>query len=142
MNERSYTHGRLTAPGPGRGPGAERHREETSAIDLSIELRRADGWIVVSVEGELDLYTAPQLRDAVMGAVEDGSKRVVVDLTKVPFMDSSGLGVVVACLKRLRESGGDLAVVTPPESPPTKLLSLTGLDRAITTRATLDEVIS
>jgi anti-sigma B factor antagonist len=140
MNERPYTPGRPTASG--RVSGVGRHREETSDIDLSMELRRMGEWTVVSVEGELDLYTAPQLRDAVMDAVEDGSERVVLDLTKVPFMDSSGLGVVVACLKRLRESGGDLALVTPPESPPTKLLSLTGLDRAIRTRATLDEVIA
>jgi anti-anti-sigma regulatory factor len=47
--------------------------------------------------------------------------------------------VVVACLKRLREGGGELALVTPPGSPPTKLLSLTGLDRSIPTHATVAE---
>lgn len=116
-------------------------REETE-IDLTMQLRRVGEWTVVSIEGELDLYSAPQLREAVTAAVEDGADHIVLDLTGVPFMDSSGLGVVVACLKRLRESGGELSVVTPPSSPPTKLLSLTGLDRAIPTHATVDEAIA
>jgi anti-sigma B factor antagonist len=135
-NERPYTRGASTAS---RRPPGTGFREETSDIDLALQLRRAGPWTVVAVEGELDLYTAPQLRDAVLAAVADGADHVVLDLTGVPFMDSSGLGVVVACLKRLREGGGDLAVVTPPGSPPTKLLSLTGLDRAIATHATVDE---
>ena len=67
---------------------------------------------------------------------------MVLDLTAVPFMDSSGLGVIVACLKRLREIGGELALVSPPSSPPTKLLSLTGLDHAIPTHATLDQAVA
>jgi anti-anti-sigma regulatory factor len=50
--------------------------------------------------------------------------------------------VIVACLKRLRELGGDLALVSPPNSPPTKLLSLTGLDHAIPTHATVDEALA
>lgn len=125
------------AQGPRRPPSAS--REENSDIDLALHVRRVGGWTVVAVEGELDLYTAPQLREAVMTAVTDGADHVVLDLSTVPFMDSSGLGAVVACLKRLREGGGELALVTPPGSPPTKLLSLTGLDRAIATHATVDE---
>jgi anti-sigma B factor antagonist len=66
---------------------------------------------------------------------------VIVDLSDVPFMDSSGLGVIVGCLKRLRESGGDLALVTMPGSPPSKLLSLTGLDRAIPTFESPDDAV-
>jgi anti-sigma B factor antagonist len=101
-----------------------------------------DGWTVLSVEGEMDLYSAPAVRDAALAAMDSGVDHLVLDLTAVPFMDSSGLGVIVACLKRLREMGGDLAVVSPPTSPPTKLLSLTGLDHAIATRATLDEALA
>jgi anti-sigma B factor antagonist len=104
-----------------------------------MQQRRVGVWTVVAVEGEIDLYSAPQLRDAVLAAVEGGADHVVIDLSAVPFMDSSGLGVVVACLKRLREAGGELAVVTPAGSPPTKLLSLTGLDQAIPTHATVEE---
>ena len=126
------------APHPAQG---SRH-EGTSEIDLTVRSRVADGWTVLSVEGEVDLYSAPVLRDAALAATESGVDHVVLDLTAVPFMDSSGLGVIVACLKRLREIGGELALVSPPSSPPTKLLSLTGLDHAIPTHATLDQAVA
>jgi len=126
------------APHPAQG---SRH-EGTSEIDLTVRSRVADGWTVLSGEGEVDLYSAPALRDAALAATESGVDHVVLDLTAVPFMDSSGLGVIVACLKRLREIGGELALVSPPSSPPTKLLSLTGLDHAIPTHATLDQAVA
>src|SRR6266568_40200 len=109
-----------------RSPRPGTRHEGTSEIDLTVRSRVADGWTVLSVEGEVDLYSAPVLRDAALAATESGVDHVVLDLTAVPFMDSSGLGAIVACLKRLREIGGDLAVVSPPTSPSTKLLSLTG----------------
>jgi len=101
-----------------------------------------DGWTILSIEGEVDLYSAPAVRDAALAAMDSGVDHLVLDLTDVPFMDSSGLGVIVACLKRLREMGGDLAVVSPPSSPSTKLLSLTGLDHSIATHATLDQALA
>ena len=114
---------------------------EPARAELSIEARAMDDRTVLTVRGELDLYTAPALRDRVLAAAAEGQHRLVIDLSGVPFMDSSGLGVIVACLKRLRESGGDLALVTAPGSPPSKLLSLTGLDRAIPTSSTPDEAL-
>jgi anti-sigma B factor antagonist len=116
--------------------------EGMSDIDLTVRSSVVGGWTVLSVEGEVDLYTAPAVREAAIGAMEAGADHLLLDLTEVPFMDSSGLGVIVACLKRLRELGGDLAVVSPPSSPPTKLLSLTGLDHAIPTHATVDEAVA
>jgi anti-sigma B factor antagonist len=114
---------------------------EPARAELSIEARAMGDRTVLTVRGELDLYTAPALRDRVLAAAAEGHRRLVIDLSGVPFMDSSGLGVIVACLKRLRESGGDLALVTAPGSPPSKLLSLTGLDRAIPTSSTPDEAL-
>jgi anti-sigma B factor antagonist len=116
--------------------------EGISDIDLTVRSSVVGGWTVLSVEGEVDLYTAPAVREAAIEAMEAGADHLLLDLTEVPFMDSSGLGVIVACLKRLRESGGDLAVVSPPSSPPTKLLSLTGLDHAIPTHATVEEALA
>ena len=114
---------------------------EPARAELTIEARTMGDRTVLSVRGELDLYTAPALRDRVLVAADEGQRRLVIDLSGVPFMDSSGLGVIVACLKRLRESGGDLALVTAPGSPPSKLLSLTGLDRAIPTSSTPDDAL-
>jgi anti-sigma B factor antagonist len=138
------TDGRSVPPAPGytREPAAETRHEGTSEIDLTVRSSVVDGWTVLSVEGEVDLYTAPAVREAAMAAMESGVDHVLLDLTAVPFMDSSGLGVIVACLKRLREMGGDLALVSPPSSPPTTLLSLTGLDHAIPTHPTVDEALA
>ena len=63
-------------------------------------------WTVVEVAGELDLHTSPALRDQVLGLIEEGTGFLAIDLTKVDFMDSSSLGSLVACLKRLREHDG------------------------------------
>ena len=85
-------------------------------------------WSVLEVGGEIDLATAPQLREAVLDLIQNGSHLVVVDLRGVEFMDSTGLGVLVGALKRLREQEGDLALVCT-EGPVLKILALTGLDR-------------
>ncbi len=78
--------------------------------------------------GEIDLATAAQLREAVLDLIQNGSRQVVVDLRGVEFMDSTGLGVLVGALKRLREQEGDLVLVCT-EGPVLKILTLTGLDR-------------
>jgi len=113
---------------------------EGIAIELSLQTHTHRGWTIVSVGGELDLYTAPQLRDAVAGVLEDDGPRIAIDLTDVGFIDSSGLGVIVSSLTKARDQGGDLALVAPPASSLTKLLTLIGLDATISTRASLDDL--
>ncbi len=85
-------------------------------------------WTVVEVAGELDLHTSPALRDHVFGLIEGGTGYLALDMTKVDFMDSSSLGSLVACLKRLRERDGRLVLIGVSGSPK-KVLGLTGLDR-------------
>jgi anti-sigma B factor antagonist len=97
-------------------------------IDLVLERTTESGWGVLAVEGEVDLYTSPQLRDAVNGMIEEGQDRIVLDLTNVGFMDSSGLGVLVTGLKRVRERDGALSLVCP-EGSVHKVLAITGLDK-------------
>ena len=123
-------------PADGTRPAPDMH------TDLTIGSRIAADRTILTVEGELDLYTAPMLRDRVLATFDDTGGHLIVDLTGVPFMDSSGLGMIVSCLKHVRESGGDLALVTRPASAPTKLLALTGLDRAIPTFATVDDALA
>jgi anti-sigma B factor antagonist len=122
---------------PSAGPSTA---GQTTRAELSIDDRAMGERTVVAVRGEVDLYTAPTLREHVL-RFADRNGSVVIDLSDVPFMDSSGLGAIVGCLKRLRESGGDLVLVALPGSPPSKLLSLTGLDRAIPTFSSVDEAL-
>ena len=110
-------------------------------MDLSLDRRTHGVWAVVEVGGELDLYTAPSFRESILEAAEDGDPpRVIVDLHRLGFIDSSGLGAIVACLKHLRERGGELTLVAPEGSGLRRLLDLTGLDRVLTLCETVDEV--
>ncbi len=65
---------------------------------------------VVSVEGEADLYTAPQLRDALNQVIDEGRTGVLVDLSRSTFIDSTTLGVLMGAIDRLRRNGGGLAI--------------------------------
>jgi anti-sigma B factor antagonist len=100
-------------------------------VDLRIRTRRDVPWTVVELVGELDLHTSSDLRDELNGLIDAGVVRLGVDLAAVSFMDSSSLGVLVTCLKRTRERGGDIALIGP-EGSPLKVLSLTGMDKVFT----------
>ncbi len=79
---------------------------------LRVELeRRDDDVVVIGLEGEIDLHTAPVFRDAFLQAFEAGARRFVIDAAKVTFLDSTGLGVFVGGEKRLRACDGRLAIV-------------------------------
>lgn len=82
---------------------------------------------LVVVTGELDVATSPRLRRRLDDAVDAGAHDVSVDLSRVGFMDSSGLGALMAVHHRLQESGGGIAIVgaTPPVR---KILEITALD--------------
>ena len=83
---------------------------------------------VVAVRGEIDLFTAPELKQKLTDAIEGGKTRIVVDLTDTTFIDSTTLGVLVGARKRLREQDGTLAVVCP-DPDKVGLFEMTGLDR-------------
>jgi anti-sigma B factor antagonist len=83
---------------------------------------------VVDIAGEVDLYSAPELKAHVTDAIENGKTRIIVDLTNTTFIDSTTLGVLVGARKRLREHNGTLAVVCP-DPDKLGLFEMTGLDR-------------
>ena len=95
-------------------------------IDFSVSVTAVDGAATVRVDGDLDCYTAPQLRSAFLALVEDGVREVTVDVGGTQFMDSTGLSVLVGGLKRLRESGGNL-VLKAPSAATLRLFEVTGL---------------
>jgi anti-sigma B factor antagonist len=82
---------------------------------------------VIEVEGQVDLYSAPEFKQRTARVIGDGAKCVLIDLSRVTFMDSTGLGVLVGALKRLRAARADmLLVVTDYDIE--RLFELTGLD--------------
>jgi anti-sigma B factor antagonist len=100
-------------------------------MELSLSTRTVDDHMVLEVGGEVDVYTAPRLRERLVELVEAGSRSVVVDLGRVEFLDSTGLGVLIGALKRLRAAGGDLALVCNHERL-LKTFRITALDRVFT----------
>lgn len=99
-----------------------------------------DDAVVIRPSGRLNLLAAPRLREVVGRAVAEGRTDVVVDLSGTEFMDSSGLGALVASLKRARQAGGDLriAALTPQVQ---MVLQLTNLDRVLRPYASVEEAL-
>ena len=99
---------------------------------------------VIELGGEVDLYTAPEFKERLVQVIEDGKKRLVVDLSKATFIDSTTLGVLVGGVKRLRPTGGSLSLVCTDQNI-SKIFEITGLDRVFTiypTRAQAVEQIA
>ena len=107
----------------------------------------ADGSAIVTLRGELDAHDAPRLREIFVDALERASaaggptKRLVLDLSAVDFLDSSALGVMVGALRRTREAGGELAVVLP-EGQARRIFEITGLEGVLDVRETREEALT
>jgi anti-sigma B factor antagonist len=96
---------------------------------------------VLAVDGELDAHAAPRLQRELSLALTHGMRSVVVDLSAVPFVDSTVLGVLVDGRRRLHERGGTLVLVTEDRRV-LRILEVTGLDRAFTIERSLVEALS
>lgn len=96
---------------------------------------------VVELAGEVDLYSAPELKKRVLAAIDAGKTRIVVDLTKTTFIDSTTLGVLVGARKRLRAREGTLAVVCP-DPDKLALFEMTGLDRVFSIHDDRDSALA
>src|SRR3954468_14732973 len=95
---------------------------------------------VVAVRGEIDLFTAPELKSALAEAIESGHSRIVVDLTDTTFLDSTALGVLIGAVKRLRSRDGRLTIVNVDDNI-AKTFEITGLDQIFPISATRDEAV-
>ncbi|WP_370617348.1 STAS domain-containing protein [Mumia sp. Pv 4-285] len=107
-------------------------------MDLSLDVRPLDGFQVVEVAGEIDVYTAPRLREALADLIESGHHFVIVDVENVDFLDSTGLGVLVGGLKRVRANDGTLDVVCTRERL-LKIFEITGLAKVFGIYASVDD---
>ena len=85
---------------------------------------------VISVIGELDFSTAPRLREQILELLKGNTSNLVIDLSRMEFVDSSGLGVLVAAMKRIRERNGRL-MLRSPSANTSKVLQVSGLDKLL-----------
>jgi anti-sigma B factor antagonist len=96
---------------------------------------------VISLAGEVDLYTAPEFKQQLLNVISEGGKDVIVDFTDTTFIDSTTLGVLVGGVKRLRAEDGRLSLVCSDRNI-TKIFEITGLDRVFTIYTTRDEALA
>ncbi|MGN8247366.1 STAS domain-containing protein [Cellulomonas soli] len=110
-------------------------------VAVRVTSEDAGGREVVTVSGEIDVSSADALRDRLRLLVDEGRTDLVVDLTAVSFMDSTGLGLLVGTLKRVRLAGGRLDLVVDGDRL-VQLFELTALDQVFTVHRTLEEALA
>jgi len=96
-------------------------------VDIKVLVRQSEGdAYVVELAGEIDVYTSPKVKDAITELIDQGHYNLVINLEKVRYIDSTGLGVLIGGLKRVREHGGSVSLVcTNPQIK--KIFDITGL---------------
>jgi anti-sigma B factor antagonist len=97
-------------------------------VILHAHVRDEGGCPVVELEGEIDLSTSPVFKETVYRVIESGNKDVIIDLNGLEFMDSTGLGVLVAALKKTSMEGGSIRLICSKRNI-IKVFTITGLDK-------------
>ena len=100
-------------------------------MDLTLTTRQVGGHTLVSVGGEIDVYTAPKLRDKITELVNAGHHTLIIDMEKVDFLDSTGLGVLVGGLKKIRAQDGSMSLICSQDRL-LKIFRITGLAKVFT----------
>jgi anti-sigma B factor antagonist len=109
-------------------------------MDLELDTQARGDASVLALRGEIDVYTAPRLRQAIVDLVDGGAKRIVVDMEKVDFLDSTGLGVLVEGLKRVKTREGSLSIVATQDKI-LKIFDITGLNKAFPIHPSVDDAL-
>ncbi len=105
-------------------------------MELALSTRESDGVLILDVAGEIDVYTSPKLRERLVSLVDGGVRTLVVDLDNVDFIDSTGLGVLVGVLKRIRATGGRMSLVCGQDGL-LRVFKITGLEKVFDIHATV-----
>jgi anti-sigma B factor antagonist len=128
----------------GTGPVDARPKDRdlrSAQVDLTITTREAEGRTVVSVAGEIDVYTAPRLREEITELVAAGTYDLVIDMSAVEFLDSTGLGVLVGGLKKVRAHEGSLQLVCNQDRL-LKIFRITGLAKVFVIHDTAEAALA
>jgi len=122
--------------------GGDAARDETSGIreDPVAGISRDNGSVVVSLAGELDLYNAHQVREALLECCAEGPNRLVVDLSGVKFIDSTALGVLIEA--RMRMENRRAFLLAAPGLETRRALEISGLDRHFAVHDSLDAALA
>jgi anti-sigma B factor antagonist len=110
-------------------------------VDLKLGHYNKDGIEFIDVRGQIDIYTAPRLRELLIDLVSKNNYQLIVNMDKVEFLDSTGLGVLVGGLKRVRAHDGSLDLVCTQERI-LKIFRITGLTQVFDIHETVNQAIA
>jgi anti-sigma B factor antagonist len=110
-------------------------------VDITVSRTTAGDVPIVAVNGEVDVYSAPALKDKITELLESGQTTLIVDLGGVAFLDSTGLGALVEARSATGEAGGALPLVCSQERI-LKLFTITGLDGVFTIHSSVSEAVA
>src|SRR5271154_3541725 len=112
-------------------------------IGDNFEVDDVDGeFALLVMGGELDYEVSPQIRARLVGAIKDGRRRLVLDLTEVTFIDSTAIGVLAGTVVKLDEAGGGSLAVVCSHEKVVQIFEITGLDNVITVHGSREEAVS
>src|SRR5487761_1273951 len=115
---------------------------EGEEMELTLDVHsEGAGFTVIAVSGEIDVYTAPKLREKLISLVEVGSYQLIVDMEGVEFLDSTGLGVLVGGLKRVRAHDGGIDLVCT-QGRILRIFRITGLSKVFNIFDTVEEALA
>jgi anti-sigma B factor antagonist len=113
-----------------------------SVDEFGVETVRSERHVVVAVRGELDAFTAPRLTSVLNELWDDGVERAVLDLRRLQFVDSMGLGVFVSAKRRLSQQGNSMCIVIDPaQTAVLRIFTITGLDKVMPVHPTVQEAV-
>lgn len=78
---------------------------------MDIQVREAGNVIILDINGEIDLYNAPEIKENIKNQMEQGKNQIIINLDKVSYIDSSGIGVLISSLSNLKKAGGGLKII-------------------------------
>lgn len=107
-------------------------------VDFIMKVKEEQGFSVIEVEGEIDVYTAPSFKCELINLIDSGARDIIIDLSKVDYMDSTALGALINGLKRLNDLDGNLVLVCP-NSGIRQHFFHTGLDKIFDICNTVEE---
>ncbi len=109
-------------------------------MDLGLVVREEGEWTVLAVSGEIDIATAPSLREKLHSMLAENHMQLIIDLDEVTFLDSTALGVLVGALKRVRTEGGELRIVCN-QPRVRKVFEITLLDSAFDLCSSVEDAV-
>ncbi len=96
---------------------------------------------IVSIDGRIDAFGVPELRERLYKQIEEGVSNFVLDLRQVTFLDSAGMAALVNLLKRARQAGGDVKLVSPTEENAKRILLMTKFDQVFQMTDTIEDAV-